>query len=127
GHFLVYSGFATSALVAPHESLVEFWQRAFVADLVRRFAAGPSLTDPRSPMPAADLQRVQGLWHTLLAHLVSRYAALDNDRLDTVVEEIVEGRGVWHTFWEPIQQTIRQALMDTGIRGALAICDLLGA
>ncbi|HXF61526.1 MAG TPA: tubulin-like doman-containing protein, partial [Caldilineaceae bacterium] len=127
GHFLVYSGFATSALVAPHESLVEFWQRAFVADLVRRFAAGPSLTDPRSPMPAADLQRVQGLWHTLLAHLVSRYAALDNDRLDMVVDEIHEGRGVWHTFWEPIQQTIRQALMDTGIRGALAICDLLGA
>jgi hypothetical protein len=127
GHFLVYSSFATSALVAPHESLAEFWQRAFVADLVRRFAAGPSLTDPRSPMPAADLQRVQNLWQTLLAHLVSRFAALDNDRLDGASDEIVEQRGIWHTFWEPIQQTLRQALMDTGIRGALAICDLLGA
>lgn len=127
GHFLVYSGFATSALVAPHESLSEFWQRAFVADLVRRFAAGPSLTDPRSPMPAADLQRVQTLWHTLLAHLVSRYAAVDNDRLDAALDEIGEMRGVWHTFWEPILQTMRQALMDTGIRGALALCDLLGA
>ncbi len=127
GHFLVYSGFATSALVAPHESLTAFWQRAFVADLVRRFAAGPSLTDPRSPMPAGDLQRVQSLWHTLLAHLVSRYAAVDNDRLDSAVDEIGEMRGVWHTFWEPILQTMRQALMDTGIRGALALCDLLGA
>ncbi|MCC6165900.1 MAG: hypothetical protein IT329_01610 [Caldilineaceae bacterium] len=127
GHFLVYSGFATSALVAPHESLSEFWQRAFVADLVRRFAAGPSLTDPRSSMPAADLQRVQTLWHTLLAHLVSRYAAVDNDRLDAALDEIGEMRGVWHTFWEPILQTMRQALMDAGIRGALALCDLLGA
>jgi hypothetical protein len=127
GHFLVYSGFATSALVAPHESLAEFWQRAFVADLVRRFAAGPSLTDPRSPMPAADLQRVQTLWHTLLAHLVSRYAAVDNDRLDGALDEIGEMRGVWHNFWEPILQTMRQALMDSGIRGALALCDLLGA
>lgn len=127
GHFLVYSSFATSALVAPHESLAEFWQRAFVADLVRRFAAGPSLTDPRSPMPAADVQRVQTLWHTLLAHLVSRYAAVDNDHLDAAVDEIGEMRGLWHSFWDPIQQTMRQALMDTGIRGALALCDLLGA
>jgi hypothetical protein len=127
GHFLVYSGFAASALVAPHESLAEFWQRAFVADLVRRFAAGPSLTDPRSPMPAGDMQRMHNLWQTLLAHLVSRYAALDNDRLDSVVDEIAEGRGAWFTFWDPIIQTMRQALMDTGIRGALALCDLLGA
>src|SRR5690606_17260472 len=110
GHFLVYSGFATSALVAPHESLTEFWQRAFVPNQVHWFAAWPSLTDPRSTMPAGDLQRVQSLWHTLLAHLVSRYAAVDNDRLDDAVDEIGEMRGVWHTFWEPILQTMRQAL-----------------
>lgn len=127
GHFLVYSSFAASALVAPHESLIEFWQRAFVADLVRRFAAGPSLTDPRSPLPAADLQRVQNLWQTLLTHLVSRFAALDNDHLDAITDELNEQRGAWFSFWDPIQQTMRQALMDTGIRGALALCDLLGA
>ncbi|MCC6457601.1 MAG: hypothetical protein IT328_21775 [Caldilineaceae bacterium] len=126
GQFLVYSSFATSALVAPHESLVEFWQRAFVADLVRRFASGPSLTDPRSAMPAGDQQRVQNLWQTLLAHLVSRYAALDNDRLDAAIDEINEQRGTWGIFWDPIQQTLRQALLETGIRGALAICELLG-
>ncbi len=51
GHFLVYSGFAASALVAPHEALTDFWQRAFTADLVRRFASGPSLTDPAAPCP----------------------------------------------------------------------------
>ncbi len=127
GHFLVYSGFATSALVAPHESLGEFWQRAFVADLVRRFAAGPTLTDPRGSLPAGDQVRVQNLWQTLLAHLVARYASLDNDRLDDVVEEINELRGHWGVFWEPIQQTMRQALHDTGLRGALALCELLGA
>lgn len=127
GHFLVYSGFATSALVAPHEALVEFWQRAFVADLVRRFAAGPSLTDPRGAPTAADLQRIHNLWQTLLANLVSRYAALDNDRLDDMVDEINELRGVWGLFWEAVQQTLRQAMLDTGVRGALTLCDLLGA
>ncbi len=126
GQFLVYSSFATSALVAPHESLVEFWQRAFVADLVRRFAAGPSLTDPRAALPAADQQRIQNLWQTLLAHLVSRFAALDNDRLEAAGEEITEQRGAWGIFWDPIQQTLRQALLETGIRGALALCELLG-
>lgn len=126
GQFLVYSSFATSALVAPHESLVEFWQRAFVADLVRRFAAGPSLTDPRAALPPGDQQRVQNLWQTLLAHLVSRFAGLDNDRLEAAIEEINEQRGTWGIFWDPIQQTLRQALMETGIRGALALCELLG-
>lgn len=127
GHFLVYSGFATSALVAPHEALVEFWQKAFVADLVRRFAAGPSLTDPRSAPSAADMQRIHNLWQTLLANLVSRYAALDNDRLEDIVDEINELRGAWGLFWEAVQQTMRQALLDTGVRGALVLCDLLGA
>jgi hypothetical protein len=125
-HFLVYSSFATSALVAPHESLVDFWQRAFVADLVRRFAAGPSLSDPRSPLPEADQQRVLTLWQGLLTQLLSRYAALDNDRLEAFRDEIEEGRGVWASFWEPVIQTMRQALLDTGLRGALALCDLLG-
>ncbi len=125
-NFLVYSSFATSALVAPHESLVDFWQRAFVADLVRRFAAGPSLSDPRAALPEADQQRILGLWQTLLTQLLARYAALDNDRLETLRDEIEEQRGVWHSFWEPVTQAIRQALLETGIRGAIALCDLLG-
>jgi hypothetical protein len=125
GHFLVYSGFATSALVAPTNSLLEFWQRAFVADLIRRFASGPALTDPRGPMPDTDRQRIASLWQTLVAQLVTRYGALDNDRLDAVTDEIAEQRGAWHSFWEPIQQTMRQALVETGIRGALMLCDLL--
>jgi hypothetical protein len=125
-NFLVYSGFATSALVAPHESLVDFWQRAFVADLVRRFAAGPSLSDPRAALPEADQQRILGIWQTLLTQLLSRYAALDNDRLEVLRDEIEEQRGVWHSFWEPVTQAIRQALLETGIRGAIALCDLIG-
>ncbi len=124
-HFLVYSSFAASALVAPHESLVDFWQRAFVADLVRRFAAGPSLSDPRQPLPEADRQRVLSLWQTLHSHLSGRFAALDNDRLDSALEEIEEQQGTWHGFWEPIRQTMTRVLMDTGIRGAIALCDLL--
>jgi hypothetical protein len=125
-HFLVYSSFAASALVAPHESLVDFWQRAFAADLVRRFAAGPSLSDPRSPLPEADHQRILSLWQGLLNQLLSRYGALDNDRLEVLLDEIEEQRGVWHSFWEPVAQTMQQALLDTGIRGALTLCDLLG-
>lgn len=124
-HFLVYSSFAASALVAPHESLVDFWQRAFVADLIRRMAAGPSLSDPRRPLPEPDRQRVLSLWQTLHSHLVSRFAALDNDRLDAVLEDIEEQQGAWRGFWEPVQQTMNQALMDTGIRGGIALCDLL--
>ena len=124
-HFLVYSSFAASALVAPHESLVDFWQRAFVADLIRRFAAGPTLSDPRQPLPEADRQRVQNLWQTLVSHLAGRFAALDNARLDPLLEEIEEQEGAWHGFWEPIRQTMNRVLMDTGIRGAIALCDLL--
>jgi hypothetical protein len=125
-HFLVYSSFATSALVAPHESLVEFWGRAFVADLVRRLAAGPTLNDPRTALPEGEQQRILALWQGLLTQLLARYAALDNDRLDAFRDEVDEGRGVWHSFWEPVAQTMRQALLETGIRGALALCDLLG-
>jgi hypothetical protein len=125
-HFLVYSSFAASALVAPHESLVEFWEKAFVSDLVRRFAAGPSLSDPRGPLPDSDHQRILTLWQGLLTQLLSRYAALDNDRLETWRDEIEEQRGVWPTFWEPVLQTMQQALLDTGLRGAMALCDLIG-
>jgi len=125
GHFLVYSGFATSALVAPREALVDFWQRAFVADLIRRFAAGPSLSDPRTGLSAGDVQRVFGLWQSLLSQLVSRYAALDNERLTVIRGEIEEQQGAWYSFWEPVQQTVQQALVDTGIRGAIALCDLM--
>ena len=125
GHFLVYSGFATSALVAPREALVDFWQRAFVADLIRRFAAGPSLSDPRTGLSATDVQRVFNLWQSLLSQLVSRYAALDNERLDAIRGEIEEQQGAWHSFWQPVQQTVQQALIDTGIRGAIALCDLI--
>ncbi len=88
-HFLVYNSFAASALVAPHESLVDFWQRVVAGPDPRRFAAGPSLSDPRQPCPA-DRQRVQNLWQTLLSHLAGRFAALDNDRLDADLEP---GRG----------------------------------
>ncbi len=125
GHFLVYSGFATSALVAPREALVDFWQRAFVADLVRRFAAGPSLSDPRTGPTAGDIQRVFAIWQSLLSQLVSRYAALDNERLDAIRSEIEEQNGAWYSFWEPVQQAVQQALIDTGIRGAITLCDLM--
>ena len=124
-NFLVYSSFATSALVAPHESLVDFWQRAFISDLIRRFAAGPTLSDPRAPLPEGDQQRIMNLWQGLLQQLLQRYSALENDKLDKLRDEIEEGRGVWNAFWEPVMQTMRQALLDTGIRGALALCDLM--
>lgn len=125
GHFLVYSGFATSALVAPREALVDFWQRAFVSDLVRRFASGPSLSDPRTELAMGDRQRLMTLWQGLLAQLVTRYAALDNERLEALQAEIEEQRGAWHGFWEPVQAAVRQALVETGIRGAQALCDLI--
>ena len=126
GNLLVYSSFATSALVMPHESVTDFWQRAFTSDLVRRFAAGPSLNDPRSELSPDEQQRIVTIWQSLLAQLVARYAALDNDRLETVLGEIDELAGAWQGFWELVQQAIRQSLIDTGIRGALALCDLLG-
>ncbi|HRW05025.1 MAG TPA: tubulin-like doman-containing protein [Caldilineaceae bacterium] len=125
-NFLVYSSFATSALVAPHESLVDFWQRAFVSDLIRRFAAGPTLADPRTALPEGDQQRIMNLWQGLQQQLMQRYAALENDKLDVHRNEIEEQRGIWPAFWEPVMQTTRQALLDTGIRGALALCDLVG-
>ncbi len=124
-HFLVYSSFAASALSVPHESLVEFWQRAFVADLVRRFAAGPSLSDPRQPLPEGDQQRVLALWQGLLTQLLARFAALNHDHLESSREEIEEQRGAWGSFWEPVTTTVRQVLLETGLRGAIALCDLL--
>src|SRR5690606_17233701 len=66
------------------------------------------------------------IWQTLLTQLLSRYAALDNDRLEVLRAEIEEQRGGWHSFWEPVTQAIRQALLETGIRGAIALCDLIG-
>jgi len=125
-NFLMYSSFATSALVVPHESMLEFWQRAFVTDLIRRFAGGDSMSDPRSAMPPRDQQRVLNLWKTLLSQLLARYAALDNDRLQFAQTEIGEQRGIWEGFWEPVKQAVRQALLETGVRGALYLCDLIG-
>ncbi len=127
GHYLVYSSFATSALVTPHESLVDFWERAFVADLVRRFAAGPMLNDPRRPMSAADRQRVLAIWQGLLTQMRSRYLALDNDRLDEIVTEIEERRGAWFSFQQMVEEALAQAILETGIRGGLALCDLIGS
>lgn len=125
GHFLVYSGFATSALVAPHEMLTDFWQRAFVADLVRRIASGASMSDPRADLPDNDRQQIMNVWQGLQAQMVSRYSALDNDKLEQIQAELEELTGTWHSFWEPVQQSMRQVMMETGIRGALALCDLL--
>ena len=124
-NYLLYSGFAASALVTPHEALVDFWRRAFVSDLIRRLAGGPSLGDPREMLPMNDYQRIYALWQNLLSQLLTRFAALDNDRLELAVEEIEERRGVWGGFWEPVEQTVQAALMDTGIRGGLMLCDLL--
>ncbi len=125
-HFLVYSSFATSALVAPHESLVNFWRRAFVADLIRRFAAGPALDDPRTALSPQDRQRVLSIWQTLLGQLLLRFASLDNEQLDAILEEVGEQRGAWHSFREPVHAAMRQAMVETGLRGALALCDLIG-
>lgn len=126
-NFLVYSSFAASALVVPHESMLQFWQRrAFVTDLIRRFAGGPSLSDPRSGLPLNDYQHVMSLWQGLLSELVMRYAAVDNDRLELAISEVEERRGIWDGFWEPMDQVVQQAILDTGIRGALVLCDLLG-
>lgn len=125
-NYLMYSSFAASGLVIPHESMLEFWQRAFVTDLIRRFASGGSMTDPREAMPPGDQQRVLNLWKTLLSQLLSRYAALDNDKLQFAQTEISEKRGIWDGFWEPVKQAMRQALLETGVRGALYLCDLIG-
>jgi hypothetical protein len=66
------------------------------------------------------------LWQGLQQQLMQRYAALENDKLDKHRDEMEELRGIWPAFWEPVIQTTRQALLDTGIRGALALCDLIG-
>lgn len=125
-HYLVYSSFAASALVTPDEALMNFWQRAFVADLVRRLAAGPALNDPRRPLNATDRQRILAIWQNLLAQLRTRYLALNNDRLEEIATEVEEQHGAWYSFREPVEQALRQAIVETGIRGALALCDLIG-
>ncbi|MEZ4640437.1 MAG: tubulin-like doman-containing protein [Caldilineaceae bacterium] len=126
GHFLVYSSFAASALVAPDESLTDFWQRAFVTDVIRRFAAGPSLQDPRQPMTPQERQQVMTIWQSLLAELRTRYLALNNDRLEDVAVEIEEGRGAWGAFRDLTERAFRQAIVDAGLRGAIALSELIG-
>jgi hypothetical protein len=126
GHFLVYSSFAASALVAPHEAMVEFWQRAFVTDLIRRFAAGPSLQDPRQPMTPDERQRIMTIWQNMLADLRSRYLALNNDRLEEIIVEIEEGRGAWLAFREAAERAFQQAILEAGLRGAIALSELIG-
>jgi hypothetical protein len=126
GHFLVYSSFAASALVAPDESLTDFWQRAFVTDVIRRFAAGPSLQDPRQPMTPQERQQVMTIWQSLLAELRTRYLALNNDRLEEVAVEVEEGRGAWGAFRDLIERAFRQAIVDGGLRGAIALSELIG-
>ncbi|MBX2996950.1 MAG: hypothetical protein KF893_00460 [Caldilineaceae bacterium] len=126
GHFLVYSSFAASAIVAPDELLTQFWQRAFLTDVIRRFAAGPSLQDPRQPISTSERQRVMTIWQTLLAEMRSRYLALNNDRLEEIIAEIEEGRGAWLSFRELAERAFRQAIVETGLRGAIALSELIG-
>ncbi|RME60137.1 MAG: hypothetical protein D6790_09785, partial [Caldilineae bacterium] len=126
GNYLVYSSFAASALVAPHESLTAFWQRAFLADVIRRFAAGPSLSDPRQPLSPQDRQQVMTIWQGLLAHMRSRYLALDNDRLEEMIAEVEEHRGAWIGFREAVDNALRQAILETGLRGGIALAELIG-
>ena len=126
GNYLVYSSFAASALVTPNESIVSFWQRAFLADVIRRFASGPGLGDPRQPMTAAERQQVMTIWQGLLAFMRSRYLALDNDRLEEMEAEVEEQRGAWLGFREAVDNAFRQAMTETGLRGAIALAELLG-
>lgn len=126
GNYLVYSSFAASALVTPNESLVSFWQRAFLADVIRRFASGPGLGDPRQPLSAQDRQQIMTIWQGLLAYMRSRYLGLDNDRLEDMEAEVEEQRGVWLGFREAVDNAFRQAIAETGLRGAIALAELLG-
>ncbi len=126
GHFLVYSSFAASALVAPHESMTEFWQRAFITDVIRRFAAGPSLQDPRQAMSPQERQRILTIWQNLLAELRGRYLAINNDRMEELVVEIEESRGAWLGFRDVVQAAFRQAIQEAGLRGAIALSELVG-
>lgn len=125
GNYLVYSSFAASAIVAPDESLVNFWQQAFLADCLRRLAAGPERNDPRQPLSPQTRQKVLTTWQGLLARMRSRYLSLDNDRLEELAEEIEEQRGAWLGFESAVDETLRQVILDTGLRGALALTDLL--
>ena len=125
GNYLVYSSFAASAIVAPDETLVNFWQQAFLADCVRRLAAGPELNDPRQPISAQSRQKILSIWQGLLARMRARYLSLDNDRLEELVEEVEEQRGAWLGFKTAIDNALRQAVLETGLRGALTLADLL--
>ena len=125
GNYLVYSSFAASAIVAPDESLVNFWQQAFLADCMRRFAAGPELNDPRQPVSPQARQKAVTAWQGLLARMRSRYLSLDNDRLEEMAEEVEEQRGAWLGFKTAVDNTFRQVILETGLRGALTLTDLL--
>lgn len=125
GNYLVYSSFAASAIVAPDESLVNFWQQAFLADCMRRLAAGPELNDPRQSVSPQTRQKVVTAWQGLLARMRSRYLSLDNDRLEEMAEEVEEQRGAWLGFKTAVDETFRQVILDTGLRGALLLADLL--
>ena len=127
GNYLVYSSFAASAIVAPDETLVNFWQQAFLADCMRRLAAGPELNDPRQPISPQIRQKVVTAWQGLLARMRSRYLSLDNDRLEEMAEEIEEQRGAWLGFKAAVDETFRQVILDTGLRGALTLTDLLAS
>ncbi len=125
GNYLVYSSFAASAIVAPDETLVNFWQQAFLADLMRRLAAGPELNDPRQPISPQTRQKVITIWQGLLARMRARYLSLDNDRLEELVEEVEEQRGAWLGFKTALDNAFRQTVLETGLRGALTLADLL--
>ena len=125
GNYLVYSSFAASAIVAPDESLVNFWQQAFLADCMRRLAAGPELSDPRQPNSAQTRQKILAIWQGLLTKMRARYLSLDNDRLEELVEEVEEQRGAWLGFKTAVDNAFRQTVLETGLRGALALADLL--
>ncbi len=126
GHYLVYSSFAASAIVAPDETLVNFWQQAFLADCMRRFAAGPELNDPRQSISPAAHQKVITVWQRLLSGMRARYLSLDNDRLEELAAEIEEQRGAWLGFKAAVDNALRQVILETGLRGALALTELMG-
>ena len=125
GNYLVYSSFAASAIVAPDETLVNFWQQAFLTDCMRRLAAGPELNDPRQPVSAQTRQKVITVWQGLLAKMRARYLSLDNDRLEELAEEVEEQRGAWLGFKTAVDNAFRQTVLETGLRGALTLADLL--
>lgn len=125
-NYLVYSSFATSAIVTPDEALVNFWQQAFLGDCLRRLAAGPSLNDPHQPISNTDRQKATTIWQGLLLELRARYLSLDSDRLEELADEIAESRSAYTGFKEIVDTAFRQAVLEIGLRGALALTDLLG-